>query len=268
MSHSHPTRVAAATQQAGRPTADRKAVVVCDHVRLSYPIYSFDARSLRNVVFSHAVGGRLKKSAQHQVMVQALDGISFTLYEGDRLGIAGHNGSGKSTLLRVLAGIYQPDQGSVSIDGKVSSYLDLALGLDYEATGRDNVRTLLRLRGLTQDEIDALSGDIVSFSGLEGYIDLPVRTYSQGMLSRLVFATATAVPAGVLLMDEWLSAGDARFTQQARERMETVFHSAKVSILATHNDQLIHSTCNKLLILEGGKAIYFGDTNKVSEVLG
>lgn len=238
----------------------KKPVVVVDHVRLAYPVYSFDARSLRSAVFSRVLGGRLKRDGLERIVVQALDGVSFTLEEGDRLGIAGHNGSGKSTLLRVLAGIFEPDYGSVRIDGTVSSYLDLMLGLDNDATGRENIRNLLHLRGLQSRAIEALVPSIIEFSGLEGFIDMPVRVYSSGMVSRLAFSTATSVPAGVLLMDEWLSAGDTDFAAKARERMSSVFNGAKVAVLASHNGHLIHETCNKLLVLSAGKVVYFGTT--------
>lgn len=236
-------------------------VVAVDNVRLAYPVYSFQARSLRNAVFSKAVGGQVKRqSGAEKVLVQALDGVSFKLESGDRLGIAGHNGSGKSTLLRVLAGIFEPDQGFVRIQGKVSSYLDLALGLDQEASGRDNIKTLLRLRGLSGRQIAGYVDEIVDFSGLSSFIDMPIRAYSAGMASRLVFATATATPVDVLLMDEWLSAGDAEFGRQAAERMSSVFESTRVSVLASHNGNLIHQTCNKLLVLKAGRPVYFGTT--------
>lgn len=238
-----------------------RPVIVADNIRLAYPLYSFEARSLRRVAFSKAVGGQVKKeSGTEAVFVQALEGVSFQLQEGDRLGIAGHNGSGKSTLLRVLAGIYEPDNGSVKIDGTVSSYLDLSLGLDAESSGRDNISTLLRLRGLSKDKIAPLIDEIAEFSGLGSFIDMPVRAYSAGMLSRLVFSTATSIPVDVLLMDEWLSAGDAEFGHQAAERMSSVFNGARVAVLASHNGHLIHQTCNKLLVLKCGRPIYFGTT--------
>lgn len=235
-------------------------IVVADHLRLAYPVYSVKSRSLRQAVLGRAIGGRLVKDRHDKVMVQALDGVSFTLEAGDRLGVAGHNGSGKSTLLRVLAGVYEPDQGRVSIQGKVSSFLDLSLGLDAESTGRQNINTLLRLKGLDRKEIASMQGDIIKFSGLETYIDLPVNTYSAGMKSRLMFSVATALPAGVLLMDEWLSAGDEAFTTQAMDRMKAVFGAAKVSILASHSGVLIHEVCNKLLVLSKGRVVYFGST--------
>lgn len=235
-------------------------IVAVDHVRLAYPVYSFHARSIRSSLLSRTVGGRLLQRAPDAVFIQALDGVSFQLDEGDRLGIAGHNGSGKSTLLRVLAGIYEPDYGSVRIQGPVSSYLDLSLGLDLDESGRENIATLLRLRGLRRGEIASRMPEIIEFSDLATFIDLPVRTYSSGMVSRLVFSVATSIPAGVLLMDEWLSAGDADFAARARERMISVFNGAKVAILASHNGHLIHQTCNKLLVLKGGKVTYFGTT--------
>ncbi|MDO1559019.1 ABC transporter ATP-binding protein [Brevundimonas sp. 2R-24] len=233
-------------------------VIEAEHLRLHYPVLSMRARSLRNAVLNRAVGGRLLKAKHETVTVLALDGISFTLEEGDRLAIIGPNGSGKSTLLKVLAGIYEPDTGRVSVRGKVSSFLDLSFGLEHEATGRENVKTMLRLKGLKKDEIEARIPEIVAFSGLENYFELPVRTYSSGMFARLLFSTATAIDTDVLVMDEWLSAGDAEFVERATARMNAMFSSARVAVLATHNPKLVDTVCNKVLVLEKGKPLYFG----------
>jgi ABC-type polysaccharide/polyol phosphate transport system ATPase subunit len=235
-------------------------LIKVSNVWLNYPLLSVNARSLRSTVINRAVGGLLLKSASDVVNIQALADVSFSLDEGDRLGIAGHNGSGKSTLLKVLAGVYTPDRGTVSVRGPVSSFLDLSFGLDFEASGRDNIRTLLRLKGRSRKEMDAMIPEIIEFSELAAYIDLPVRSYSAGMMSRLLFSVATGEPSNILLMDEWLSAGDAHFLEKATVRMQSMFSSARTAVLASHNGYLLHEVCNKLLVLSRGSVVYFGST--------
>ena len=235
-----------------------KTVVRLDEVQLIYPIYSIRAQSLRHAMLNLAVGGRLLRGSNDVVHVNALEGISFALEDGDRLGLVGHNGAGKSTLLKVLAGVYEPTRGRVEINGDLASMLDLSHAIDWEATGIENIRILSRLRGMRSAQINAQMDDIVEFSEIGAYADLPMKTYSAGMSARLVFTLATSLKSDILLLDEWLGAGDVQFIQKATDRMNELVNHARVMVLASHNFALLEATCNKLLVLEKGRLAYFG----------
>jgi lipopolysaccharide transport system ATP-binding protein len=202
----------------------------------------------------------LLKNGRDVIHVRALDGINFKLLDGDRMGIIGHNGAGKSTLLKVLAGVYEPDRGRVDVQGRISSMIDINLGLDMELTGRENIVTMGRMRGYTLREIHKKIPEIIEFSELGNFIDLPIKTYSAGMTTRLVFGVATSLEPDILLMDEWIGAGDAGFFQKAVDRLNDILTRSRVIVLASHNFSLINDLCNKLLVLDSGKQIFFGDT--------
>jgi lipopolysaccharide transport system ATP-binding protein len=195
------------------------------------------------------------------VTVKALQDVSFQLSDGDRLGVLGHNGSGKSTLLRTIAGVYQPSAGKVDVSGKIGSLIDIGLGINPEATGRENILIRGLLLGLTKKEIQARVDEIIEFSNLGEFIELPVRTYSSGMHLRLAFAVSTAIRPEILLMDEWLSVGDEQFTEQAQKRMSSLVNSTKILVIASHSKETILGNCNKVLILEHGKVVSFGDVD-------
>ena len=187
-----------------------------------------------------------------------MHGITFDLQSGDRLAVMGANGSGKSTLLRVLAGIYEPTRGQVKINGKITSMLEIGAGLDPEATGARNVRLLASLRGYSPWRMTAKVDEIIDFSGLGHFANMPVKSYSSGMVARLLFAVATSFEHDVLLLEEWLSAGDEGFVRQATERMLGVAEQSRVIVTATHNMVLAESLCNKVLFLDHGQPVYFG----------
>lgn len=233
-------------------------VVDVSNVELTYPIYSVRAQSLRNTIANLAVGGSVLRDGHDVVFVRALAGVSFSLSEGDRLGIIGHNGAGKSTLLKVLAGVYEPDKGLVNVAGQVSSMIDISLGVDAELTGRENILNMGRMRGHTIRQIQQKVPEIIEFSDLGHFVDLPMKTYSAGMATRLVFAVATSLEPDVLLMDEWIGAGDAGFFQKALNRLHGILERSRVIVLASHNFPLIQDLCNKLIVLDGGRQVYFG----------
>ncbi|WP_240008186.1 ABC transporter ATP-binding protein [Pseudaquidulcibacter saccharophilus] len=235
------------------------AVIELKNVDLAYPIYSVRAQSLRNAIANFAVGGKLLKSGKDVVHVKALDKVSFKLNEGDRMGIIGHNGAGKTTLLKVLAGVYEPDKGAIKISGRISSMIDISLGLDTELTGRENIINMGRMRGYTTKQILQKMDSIIEFSDLGQFIDIPIKTYSAGMTTRLVFAVATSLEPDILLMDEWIGAGDASFFDKALNRINNILENSRVMVLATHSFHLVKETCNKVLVLDRGSQVYFGD---------
>lgn len=242
-------------------------VVELNHVHLVYPVYSIRAQSLRNAVVNMAVGGRLLKDNHDVVQVKALSDINLKLYEGSRLGVMGHNGSGKSTLLKVMAGIYEPTHGTVEVHGRISSMIDINLGLDWNLTGRENIVNMGRMRGMTHKQISEKIPEITEFSDLGAFIDLPLKTYSSGMSTRLVFAVATSLSPDILLLDEWIGAGDANFFDKAKERMNDILSRSRVMVLASHSGDLIRSVCDKLLVLDMGQPVYMGDVDEGLEFM-
>ena len=189
--------------------------------------------------------------------------MDIRLDDGDRLGLLGRNGSGKSTLLKVLAGIYQPSRGQVRVNGTVSSVFNASLGFLPAATGYENVYIRGALLGLSQAQMAERSQYIADFSELGEWLSRPVSTYSSGMALRLAFAITTSVEADILLLDEWLGAGDAEFVAKARTRMHELIAKSGIMVLATHNLQMMSSICNKVAVLDGGKIVLLGPVEEV-----
>ena len=233
------------------------------NVCVEYPIYNSSARSLKKRLMQVATGGQLGSDAQGHVIVRAIDDLTLRLGDGDRLGLVGHNGSGKSTLLRVLAGVYAPSSGTAEIRGEISSLIDISLGIDPEATGRENIYLRGSLLGMTKGEIDRHLDDIIDFSELGEFIDMPVRTYSSGMHLRLAFAVSTTVRPQILLMDEWLSVGDERFREKAESRMGELLRATSILVIASHSKKLVLDTCNRAIWLEHGRVRLEGSAAEV-----
>lgn len=220
---------------------------------LHLPVYGAGNRSLKQMVLSAATGGRIASSSRHITVVEALRNVTLDIFAGDRVGLIGHNGAGKTTLLRMLAGIYEPTTGSFQSSGRVTSLLDVTLGLDHEATGYENIIIRGLILGASKDEMRKLTPAIEEFSGLGDYLHMPVRTYSSGMVLRLAFSIVTSVQADVLLMDEWLSVGDASFVAKAEERMHSFIGRASIMVLASHNPKIVNDLCNVKVVLEHGE---------------
>jgi lipopolysaccharide transport system ATP-binding protein len=196
--------------------------------------------------------------------IEALRDLDLNVVAGDRLGIVGHNGSGKSTLLRLLSGIYEPSTGSIERSGSIASLVDISLGINGENTGRENIFLRGKLMGLSKKEIDAKIDEIIDFSELGDYINLPVRIYSSGMLLRLAFSVSTSITADILIMDEWLSVGDGAFADRASARLSGLVDESEILIIASHDRDLIEKTCNKVVWLEHGHIKKIGATREIT----
>jgi ABC-type polysaccharide/polyol phosphate transport system ATPase subunit len=243
------------------------AQITLKNVVTEFPIYGAQP-SLRSALFGR-VGGVLQRDsngARTRVVVRALDHVSLAINHGDQLGILGHNGAGKSTMLRVLAGIYQPSHGSISVEGRVSPLFATSPGLAVDDTGYENIVTCGLLLGMTRDEIERKLPEIESFTELNDYLALPVRTYSSGMLVRLGFAIATAIDPEILLLDEGLGAGDARFATRAAERVKALIERSSIMVLASHSDKLIRQMCKRAILLDRGRVVADGPTEQVLEI--
>lgn len=238
------------------------AHVIFKNVCVDFPIYNARNRSLKNTVMQAATGGKVDFGAK-ETIIRSLHNVSFTLKPGDRVGLVGHNGAGKSTLLRTLGRVYEPTSGFAEIHGEVGSLVDISLGINKEATGKENIYIRGALLGLTNKQIDEHFEEIVDFSELGDFIDMPVRTYSSGMHLRLAFSVATIIRPEILLMDEWLSVGDASFNQKAKKRMTDLVESSEILVIASHSRKLIEETCNRAFWFEHGSLKLDGSPKEV-----
>ncbi|MCR9135650.1 MAG: ABC transporter ATP-binding protein [Alphaproteobacteria bacterium] len=241
------------------------ANIILDRVSISFPILHTGHRSFKKALVATATGGVILRSARSAPTVRALEDISLNIAPGDRLGLIGANGAGKSTLLRVMAGIYEPDTGSVAVSGMIMPLLELGLGFDGDLTGWENIRLRGMYLGIKPTYFERFAPDIAAFSELGEYLDLPVRTYSSGMMMRLSLGIATALSPDILLMDEWMMAGDAAFMQKAHDRLAGFVEKTNILVLASHSEPIIREWCNKALLLNAGHVMAFGP---VDEVLG
>ena len=232
-------------------------------VSIAFPIFNAESRSLKNKVISLSTGGRLGLDAKGVTEIRALDQINFTFENAERIGLIGHNGSGKSTLLRALSGVYTPQRGSIRIKGETTSLIDISLGINPEFTGRENILIRGSLLGLTRQQINDRTDEIIAFTELGEFIDMPLRTYSSGMQLRLAFAVSTTVTSEILLMDEWLAVGDENFKHKAEERMQHLANRSSILVIASHSKAQILKVCNRVIWLEHGEIKMDGKPEEV-----
>lgn len=209
--------------------------------------------------------GGLRGIFRGRPVVTALDRVTLAVEQGDRLGIVGHNGSGKSTLLRLLSGIYHPQAGRIERRGSISGIFNMSIGFRQEASGYRNIRMKGLMAGLTRRQIEAMTREIEQFTGLGAYLAMPLHTYSQGMALRLAFAITTAIRHDILLMDEWIGAGDAEFQEKVVARMDDLLEKSRICIVASHNIQLLQRVSDRCLWLESGRVRDIGPTNEILE---
>ena len=233
------------------------------NLSVDFPIYQGSSRSLKKLLFATSTQGNLARDAFDRINVRALNDITLHINDGDRLGLIGANGAGKTTLLKVLAKIFHPTRGSIVVSGRISALLDATVGFNPEATGRENII----LRGMYMDvhprEMRARVDGIAEFTELGPYLDMPVRTYSAGMMIRLGFAVSTCIPPEILLMDEWLSAGDAHFLEKAQIRMREFVTGSNIVVLASHSLPLLQQWCNRAILLDRGRVTAMGSVDEV-----
>lgn len=239
------------------------AQITFNNVSIEFPIYNATGRSLTSSILKVTTGGKLDADPNGRVLVKALTDVSFSLREGDKVALLGHNGAGKSTMLRALGRVYAPTKGTAEIVGEVGSLIDISLGINPEATGRENVYIRGQLLGLAKQQISDMYSEIVEFAELGDFMEMPVRTYSTGMHLRLAFAVSTVVRPEILLMDEWLSVGDADFQHKAEERLRDLISGTKILAIATHSRELVESVCNRAIWLEHGLIKMDGPVSQV-----
>jgi ABC-type polysaccharide/polyol phosphate transport system ATPase subunit len=208
------------------------------------------------------IGGRFFAGRRGRRYVTALDDVSFELKAGDRLGLVGSNGAGKTTLLKVLCGIYEPTAGSIEARGRRDALFNINLGFRNEASGRRNIMLRGLINGWSTREIEQRTDEIIDFSELGDFIDMPMDSYSQGMAARLAFAIATSFEPEILLMDEWIGAGDSNFQNKAKARLERMVTQAGIIVLASHDGGLLQRVCNRIISLEHGRITWDGEASE------
>ncbi len=240
------------------------ASIVVEDITVQYPVYG-SQKTIRSALAAR-VGGIVQREARHnRVTIQALHNVSLEINHGDRVGILGPNGAGKSTLLRVLAGVYEPLAGRVLIEGRVSPLFNTSPGLDVDDTGYENIITCGLFLGMTREEIERKTSEIAEFSELGEYLALPCRTYSTGMMARLGFSIATALDPEILLLDEGIGAGDARFAAKVEQRTNALIRRANILVLGTHSESMLRAWCNKAVLLLSGQVVTMGEPDDVIE---
>ena len=236
-----------------------KEALIVDNVSMKFNLSREKVDSLKDYIFK-----TIKREIQYNEF-WALKNVSFSVEKGDRVGILGLNGAGKSTLLKVISGVFKPTEGHVDKHGKMVPLLELGAGFDPQYTGKENIYLYGAMLGYTKKFIDSKYDEIVEFSELQKFMDVPVKNYSSGMKSRLGFSIATVVEPKILILDEVLSVGDAKFRKKSEKKIMSMFDSGVTVLFVSHSLEQVQRLCNKAMILEKGKLIAYGDIDPISE---
>lgn len=196
---------------------------------------------------------------------EALKHVSFDVKRGEVVGLIGHNGAGKSTMLKVISGILKPTEGSVVVRGNVAPMLELGSGFDMDMTGRENIFLNGAILGYSEEFLRSKYDEIVAFSEIEQFIDIPLRNYSSGMIARLAFSVATVVVPEILIVDEVLAVGDAAFQEKSRRRMMELMGGGTTVLFVSHSLPQIREMCSRVVWLEHGQVQRFGDTQEICD---
>lgn len=239
-----------------------KPMIVANHVTMCFRMNSDKILSLKEFVTT-ALRGKL----EYQKFT-ALEDVSFTVNKGEILGLIGRNGAGKSTMLKVISGILKPTEGNVAIYGNIVPMLELGSGFDFDLTGRENIFLNGAILGYSEEFLKGKYDEIVDFSELGEFINVPIRNYSSGMMARLAFSIATVVKPEILIVDEILSVGDAQFQEKSRARMMELMGGGTTVLFVSHSIDQIREMCNQVLWLEHGQMRMIGSSDEVCDAYG
>ncbi|MEZ3488390.1 MAG: ABC transporter ATP-binding protein [Lachnospiraceae bacterium] len=239
---------------------DKSIMVKVEHISMKFNLSSEKFDSIKEYII---------KSIKRQVSFDefwALKDVSFDVFQGDALGLVGLNGSGKSTMLKIIAGVLKPTKGTVSIGGTVAPLIELGAGFDMDLTARENVFLNGALLGYSREEMEKYYQNIEEFSELENFMDVPVKNFSSGMVSRLAFAIATIGTPDILIVDEVLSVGDFRFQQKCENRIRSMMERGTTVLFVSHSIDQVKKLCNKVVWLEHGQLKMYGDVKEVCDI--
>jgi len=238
-----------------------KSKITVSDMSLDFRTYHNKTDSLKESIIS--LFNKKKYHLNDKKVFRALDNINLEINHGDRLGIVGHNGAGKSTLLKTLCRIYEPSAGVVSITGRVAPLLEIGAGFNAELSGIENIYLNAAMLGYNIKEIKKIERDIIDFSGLEEFIEMPVKYYSTGMYMKLAFSIATAVKPDILILDELFAGGDADFIEKAQDRMKSFIKDSSIMVFVSHQTELLEELCNRVIWIDHGKLKADGEPKDV-----
>lgn len=240
--------------------SDNEVAVKVENVTMEFNINKEKIDNLKEFVIK-----KLKRQVSKNNFI-ALDNVNFEINKGDRLAILGLNGAGKSTLLKTIVGVYKPTKGKVTVSGVIAPLLELGAGFDANYTGKENIFLYGSILGYSREYLEKKQEEIIAFSELGSFINVPVKNYSSGMRARLGFSIATAVDPDILILDEVLSVGDVNFRKKSLAKVQSMFDSGVTVLFVSHNVAQVKAICNKAILLEHGKVIAKGDVNDVVKV--
>ena len=236
------------------------AIIVVDNVSMKFNLAKEKVDSLKEYIIK-AFKGKLEHDE-----FWALTDVSFTVNRGDSVGLIGLNGSGKSTMLKTIARVLKPTKGTVRVNGKVAPLIELGAGFDFDLTGRENIYLNGALLGRSKKMMDEVLEDIIEFSELRDFMDVPMKNYSSGMLSRLAFSIAISGDADILIVDEVLAVGDHRYQEKCVQRIKDMMAKGTTVLFVSHSIEQIEEICNKVVWLKNGKVHMQGETAQICEI--
>lgn len=242
------------------PNYNKHISIEANHIDLTFEVSNEKVDTLKETFIR-----TFKRNKTKKFKIHALNDISFKIYKGEKIGIIGYNGAGKSTLLSVITGIYPPDNGFVKTTGKISPLLSLGSGFDYNYSGRKNIYLNGAVLGYDKKYLESKENEIIEFSELGEFIDIPIKNYSSGMLAKLGFAIATAVDPDILIIDEILGVGDVNFKKKSSDKIRSLMDSGTTVLLVSHSIPQIRELCDKAIWIDNGKLREMGEVNSVCD---
>ncbi len=242
------------------PAIDSDIAINVEHLTMEFKVSNDKIDTLKEYVIR-----TIKRNKSETKKVKVLDDISFTIKRGEKLGILGFNGAGKSTLLRIIAGIYEPTEGNITINGKIAPLLELSAGFDKNYSGKDNIYLNGALLSMSKEFLDSKYDEIVEYSELGDYINFPVKNYSKGMKAKLGFSIATLIDPDILIIDEILSVGDIKFRKKSGEKINEMMAEGVTVLLVSHSINQVRRICDRCIWIDNGKLIMEGTADEVCD---
>ena len=240
------------------PNYNKQVSIIVDHADLTFEVQAEKIDTLKETFVR-----TLKRDKSKKIKIHAINDVYFKIYKGEKVGIIGYNGAGKSTLLNLITGIYPPDKGSVTTYGNISPLLSLGAGFDQNFSGRKNIILNGAVLGYEKEFLESKMDEIIEFSELGEFIDIPIKNYSKGMLAKLGFSIATAVNPDILIIDEILGVGDVNFQKKSADKMKSLMDGGTTVLLVSHSIPQIRELCEKAVCIDNGKLREIGEVNKV-----
>ena len=242
------------------PDYNQQISIEVNHVDLTFEVSNEKVDTIKESVIR-----TLKRNKTKKMKIHALKDISFKIYAGEKVGIIGYNGAGKSTLLNIISGIYPPDKGFVKTTGNISPLLSLGAGFDYNYSGRKNILLNGAMLGYDKDYLESKMDEIIEFSELGDFIDIPIKNYSSGMLAKLGFSIATAVNPDILIIDEILGVGDVTFHKKSTDKIKSLMNGGTTVLFVSHSIPQVREICDKAIWIDNGILKEMGEVNKVCD---